>query len=143
MKSFFKINPLSLQILKNKIKIAAIRLKISFNILKMLFISFKIRWNNSKMQIKKSYIKAYFTIVPPLKFIFIFPAIVLSAIVLLPIIISNLVGYGDFFYRMVSPQTPKEEKLAFWEQSYNFLIHLSFTIYIIAAAYYLYQINYK
>lgn len=142
MKSPFKNISLRLQILKNNIKIQFIRFKMFLTILKMLSISLKMKWNIVKMKMKKVYINAYFTIVPPLKLIFIFPAIVLSGIVVLPIIISNLVGYGDFFQRMVSPETPKEEKLAFWEQTYSFLIHLSFTIYIIIAAYYVYQINY-
>jgi hypothetical protein len=143
MKSPFKNISLRLQILKVNIKIHFIRFKTFLNILKMLSISLKMKWNIVKMKMKKVYVNAYFTIVPPLKFIFIFPAIVLSGIVVLPIIISNLVGYGDFFQRMVSPETPKEEKLAFWELTYSFLIHLSFTIYIIIAAYYVYQINYR
>jgi hypothetical protein len=143
MKSPFKNISLRFQILKVNIKIHFIRFKMFLNILKMLSISLKMKWNIVKMKMKKMYVNAYFTIVPPLKFIFIFPAIVLSGIVVLPIIISNLVGYGDFFQRMVSPETPKEEKLAFWELTYSFLIHLSFTIYIIIAAYYVYQINYR
>ena len=90
MKSPFKNISLRLQILKVNIKIHFIRFKMFLNILKMLSISLKMKWNIVKMKMKKVYVNAYFTIVPPLKFIFIFPAIVLSGIVVLPIIISNL-----------------------------------------------------
>ena len=136
MNNFLKKMSLRLQILKNNIKILFIKIKIVFNVFKMLLIAYKIKWNNLKTRVRRFVYVTYFSVITPLKFAFIFPALVLCAIFLLPIIISNMLGYGDFLVKMVSEETPREEKLAFWKEYYNFLVHLSFILYICIAAYY-------